>query len=143
MLWLSSYTVWPQPIWIKVRSSWQIPLQHQSTYLGGPESVSIKIPPFRPHIIKFQKKTFFRNKKFFQETTIIQFFMYCKAKKNFGAIRKILNFFFFENLLHKKGLKGGISIDADSGPPRYVRWYLSPSPNFFSDWLWPYCERMC
>ena len=20
-----------------------------------------------------------------------------------------------------------------------LRWYLSPSPNFFSDWLWPYC----
>jgi hypothetical protein len=45
--------------------------------------------------------------------------MYCKAKKKFGAIRKILNFFIFENLLHKNGLKGGISIDADSGPPRY------------------------
>ena len=29
---------------------------------------------------------------------------------------------FFENLLHKKGLKGGISIDADSGPPRYILW---------------------
>ena len=48
-------TVWPQPIWIKVRSSWQIPLQHQSTYLGGPKSASIEIPPFRPHFIKFQK----------------------------------------------------------------------------------------
>ena len=22
-----------------------------------------------------------------------------------------------------------------------LRWYLSPSPNFFSDWLWPYCDR--
>ena len=20
-----------------------------------------------------------------------------------------------------------------------LRWYLSPIPNFFSDWLWPYC----
>ena len=20
-----------------------------------------------------------------------------------------------------------------------LRWYLSPTPNFFSDWLWPYC----
>ena len=33
------------------------------------------------------------------------------------------NFFLnsiFENLHHKKGLKGEISIDADSGPPRYV-----------------------
>ena len=41
-------TVWPQPIWIKVRSLWQISPQHQSTYLGGPESASIEIPPFRP-----------------------------------------------------------------------------------------------
>jgi hypothetical protein len=46
--------------------------------------------------------------------------MYCKAKKKFGAIRNFLKFFIFENLLHKNGLKGGISIDADSGPPRYV-----------------------
>ena len=43
------------------------------------------------------------------------------------------------------GLKGGISIDADSGPLRYVHctlmlwWYLSPARHFYSDWLWPYC----
>ena len=36
-------TVWPQPIWIKVKSWWQILPQHQSTYQGGPESVSIEI----------------------------------------------------------------------------------------------------
>ena len=36
--------------------------------------------------------------------------MYCKAKKNFGAIRKFLKFFIFENLLHKKGLKGGFQL---------------------------------
>ena len=34
----SECTVWPEPIWIKVRTSWQIQPQHQSTYLGGPES---------------------------------------------------------------------------------------------------------
>ena len=32
--------------------------QHQCTYLGGPESASIKIPPLRPHFIKFQKHLF-------------------------------------------------------------------------------------
>ena len=48
--------------------------------------------------------------------------MYCKAKKFFGAIRKFLKIFIFENLLHEKGLKGGISIDTDSGPHRYVLW---------------------
>ena len=37
-------TVWPQPIWKKVRSSWQMPPQHQSTYPGGAESASIEIP---------------------------------------------------------------------------------------------------
>ena len=41
------------------------------------------------------------------------------------------------------GLKGGISIDTDSGPLGYVLWCCSSrswevSP-FFSDWLWPYC----
>ena len=45
----------------------------------------------------------------------------------------------------KWGLKGGLSIDADSGLPRYVCtlmlwWYLSPARHFFSDWLLPYCE---
>ena len=40
------------------------------------------------------------------------------------------------------GLKGGISNYADPGPPLMLRWYLSPTPNFFSDWLWPYCELM-
>ena len=45
-------TVWPEPIWIKVSGWWQIPPQHQSAYLGGPESASIEIPSFRPHFIK-------------------------------------------------------------------------------------------
>ena len=47
--------------------------------------------------------------------------MYCKTKqKKIGVIRKFLKIFIFENLLHEKGSKGEISIDADSGPPRYV-----------------------
>ena len=41
----------------------------------------------------FQTKIFFSGtKKNFQGTTYVQFFMYCKAKKNFGVIRKILIF---------------------------------------------------
>ena len=49
-------------------------------------------------------------------------FYVLKSKKKFEEIQKIFKIFIFENLLHKKGLKGGISIDADSGPPapRYV-----------------------
>ena len=46
MLWMQ-HTVWPQPIWKKVSTWWQIP-----------ESASIEIPPFRPHFIKFHKKFF-------------------------------------------------------------------------------------
>ena len=65
---------------------------------------------------------FQEQKKSFQETTFVQFFMYWKAKENFGAIRKFLKIFIFGNLHHKKGLKGGISFDSDSGPPRYVIW---------------------
>ena len=79
---------------------------------------------------KFFFKVFFRltiyflqeQTKFVQGTTFVRFFMYCKAKKKFGVNRKFLKFFIFKNLLHKKGLKGGISIDADSGPPRYLLW---------------------
>ena len=37
-------TVWPGPIWIKVKKSWLLLPQHQR----GPESASIEIPPFRP-----------------------------------------------------------------------------------------------
>ena len=76
---------------------------------------------------KNEKEVFFRltiffsgTKKFFQETTFVQFLKYCKAKNIFGVIQNIFKFFIFENLLHKKGLKGGISIDADSGPLKYV-----------------------
>ena len=42
----NSCTVWSEPICIKVNGWWQILSQHQSTYLRGPESVSIEIPPF-------------------------------------------------------------------------------------------------
>ena len=50
-----SITVWPEPIWIKVKSWWQILMQDQSTYPRGPESASIEILPFRPHFINFLK----------------------------------------------------------------------------------------
>ena len=108
----ASFTVWPQPILSKVSGWWQIPPQHQRTYLGGPES--IEITPFRPHFIRFQKKFFLdqhfffqEQKKSFQETVFVQFFMYWKAKENFGAIRKFLKIFIFGSLHHNKGLKGG------------------------------------
>ena len=46
--------------------------------------------------------------------------MYCIAKTNFGAIQNFLKISIFENLLKEKRPKGGISIYADFGPPRYV-----------------------
>ena len=45
----ATITVCPEPIWIKVNCRWQLLPQHQTTYLRGPESASIEIPPFRPH----------------------------------------------------------------------------------------------
>ena len=50
----------------------------------------------------FQKTFFFSGtKKKFQGTTFVQFFMYCKAKKNFGVIRKFLKIFDFQKSLSK------------------------------------------
>ena len=83
---------------MKMKSSRQILLQHQSTYrLRGQESASIEIPHFRPHFIKFSKTVAY--------------------EINFTSQHSHL-----EVLLLKKifGLKEGIFIDADSGPVRYV-----------------------
>ena len=66
------------------------------------------------------KSTDHKDHDYFKEQLLFSFLCIVKQKKNFGAIRKILKIFIFGNLHHKKGLKGGISIDADSGPPRYV-----------------------
>ena len=45
-----SSTVWPEKIWIKVKKSWLLLPQHQSSYPRGPESASIEIPPFQTQI---------------------------------------------------------------------------------------------
>ena len=51
----SIYTVWPQPIWIKVRDKYHRSIKLHK-YLGGPELASIEIPPFRPFLwSKFSK----------------------------------------------------------------------------------------
>jgi hypothetical protein len=123
-------TVWPEPIWIKVPGWWQIPPQHQSTYLEGPESPSMKIPPFQTSLYKISKVNFFRltnfffrNKKFFSKKHFLFSFL-CNVKQKQISERSefFLKIFIFENLLHKKRLKCGISIYADFGPPRYVLW---------------------
>ena len=71
-----------------------MPPLHQSMYLRGLESASI--PPFRPHYIKFSKTVSY--------------------EINLASQRLHLEVI----LLSKLGLKGVISIVADSGPLRYV-----------------------
>ena len=55
--------------------------------------------PLTKYFLKFfsdQQFFFQEQKKIFQGTTVVQFFMYCKAKKNFGVIRKFLKIFGFQ-----------------------------------------------
>ena len=46
-------------VWIKLKMSWPILLQHQRTYLRGPKYESIVIPSFRPQYINFSKSEFY------------------------------------------------------------------------------------
>ena len=62
----------------------------------------------------------FRNKKNFSKEQLLFSFLYIVKQKKISV--QFLKFFIFENLLHKKRLKGGISIYADFGSPRYVLW---------------------
>ena len=85
---------------------------------------------------------FFQEQNFFSKEQLwFSFFTYCKAKKILErSIQNFLKFFIFENILHKKCLKGGISIHAYFGPPRYLCtlmlwWYLLRSPHFFASSL--------
>ena len=58
-IWMWLHTAWPDPIWEKVKTSHLLLPQHQSTYPRDPESVSIEIPPFKIHLIKFSKSVFY------------------------------------------------------------------------------------
>ena len=79
-----SSTVWPEPILKKVSGWWQIPPQHQSTYLGGPESASIEIPPFRPFLwCKFPKIKIFKNFRIAPK-------FFCSLKKKLLVWKKLL-----------------------------------------------------
>ena len=57
---------------------WKILPQHQCSYLWGPESASIKIPPFRPHFIKFSKIVFYEVNLTSPDTTTKKEFRFCK-----------------------------------------------------------------
>ena len=94
------------PAYIKVKSSRQIPLQHQSTSLGDPESASIEIPllPFIRHFIKFLEI-------FLYEVKLVP---QCSHSEVL-----LLGKVCFKKTDSKFGSKRGISIDADYGPPMY------------------------
>ena len=80
-----------------------------------------------PDMCPFEKKEkevffrlptfFFRNKKKISKEQLLFSFLSIIMQKKISERSKN---FFFENLLHKKRLKGGISIHADFRPPRYV-----------------------
>ena len=96
------YTFWTLPILIfspvQIIMRHPLPPQHQSTYIGVPESASIEIPPFRP--VFFRLTTFLSTTKTFcPRNNFCSAFMYCKAKKErkIGAIRNYIDFFYFEN----------------------------------------------
>ena len=46
---------WSEPIWIRVKTLWQILPQHQSSYLKGTEYTSIEILSSRPKYVNFSK----------------------------------------------------------------------------------------
>ena len=103
---ISLYTVWPEPIWIKVKKSWLLLPQHQGIFPRG-------------LLHKIIKNWFFLGKSCFTMFTF-------------------RGTFYWVNL----SLKGGISIDADSGPLGYLLWCLlwykkSRLFYFYLDWLWP------
>ena len=88
-LWHS--TVWPQPIWN--RSWWQIPPQYQSTYLRGTESVSIEIPSFSPHFIKFSKTFLYEVNLTSQHSHVEILLLLSKfwSKRGISKLMQILN----------------------------------------------------
>ena len=101
-------------------------MQHQSTYLGGPESASIEIPLSDLTTQKLKKNFFLTNKIFFKEQKkfskeqLLFSFLGIVKQKKIQCNSKILKKSIFWNLLGIFGSERGISIDADSGPPRYV-----------------------
>ena len=113
-------TVWPEPIWIKVKKSWLVLPQHQNTYPWGPKSVSIESPPFRPHFIKFSKIVFY-------EVDLVSQCSHLEVllRSKFGSERGDFNWCWFWS---------------SKVCTLMMWWYLSPARHFYSDWLWPYCD---
>ena len=114
-------TIWPEPIWIKVKKSPLLLPQHQSTCQRGQNLHQLKSPLSDPNL--FSKSTSSEH---------------CETR--FTSYKTV-----FENFM-KWGLRGVISIVADSGLPRLwtlmLRWYLLRLFYFYSDWLWPYCGTL-
>ena len=84
-------------------------MQYQSMYIPKkPRYASLEIPPFRPHFIKFLKTVSYVS--------------------NFTSQCSQLEVFF----LSKFCLKGGISIDAFSGPLGQGAYYRRPRHSYYA-----------
>ena len=101
-----------------------------SKYIPRRPRISINWnPTFQTSLHKISKviffrltKFFFRNKNFFSKEQLLFSFLCIVKQKKFRSDPKIFENFHFWKLLQKKRLKGGISIYADFGPPRYALW---------------------
>ena len=100
-------------IWIKVKTWWQILPQHQSTYLGGPESASIEIPPFRP----FLPYVFWKKIKIKIFRIAPKFFFALQYIKNWTKVVTGTNFFVPEKKIVslKKNLLNFYEVRSERG----------------------------
>ena len=89
-------TIWLQPIWMKMKRWWQILSQHQSTYLRGPESVSIESPRSEQNLLS----------KSISECECCEV-RFTSIKNSFWKV--------YEMRSERE--------DADSGPLRHVLWW--------------------
>ena len=97
-------TDWPEPIWIKVNGWWQILPQHQRTYLTGPESASIEIPPFQTQIFLVKVPL---------NVSVVKLYLLHKKQ----ILKK----------LWSQTRKGGFQFNFDSGSLRHVLWCCGSS----------------
>ena len=122
---INHFTVWPQPIWIRVNCWWQILPQHQSTYIRGPESVSIEIPPYQTKIYLLSKSSskwecYEVRSKYFIKNSFWKFYEVRSERGDF-------------NWYNYRFWASWVPIYFDPVVVE-VKTFL-----FYSYWLWPFC----
>ena len=125
-----------------------------SKYIPRRPRISINWnPPFQTSLHKISKvvffrltKFFFRNKIFFsKEQLLFSFLCIVKQKKISERSEKFWKFSFLKIYSKKNIWKVGFQfmlILGLLGMYFDASWYLSQSPHFYSNWLWPYCETL-